>query len=147
MTTIRIQPPMIDVPKGKHCGVCDSRKFEWCYSHQTRLNYREVTSGRTIIYEKCPACLAACAEAEKIGTALPMKDWIDEAKINPELVITQLFAKFEIEISILRAKLAKRDEALWWYADKRNWRWGALDKTHIEIDHGQRAREALEDKK
>lgn len=34
--------------------------------------------------------------------ALSMDDWIKEAKKNPELVVRQLFAKFEAEIARLK---------------------------------------------
>lgn len=77
---------------------------------------------------------------------LPMKDWIDEAKINSELVITQLFAKFEAENERLKSRLTKCDEALAFYATECNGCEEGYISNALSRDNGQRAREALEEK-
>lgn len=65
MTTIRIQPPMIEVPRGKSCVGCHYRDEDWCFAYLVRLSHRAVFPGKVLSFDKCPSCLAACAEAEK----------------------------------------------------------------------------------
>ncbi len=58
----------IDVPEGKYCNYCRSRKHfhkkpfqSFCGVFDIYLKY--LTS--KINWKKCPACLKACADAEK----------------------------------------------------------------------------------
>lgn len=69
MTTIRIQPPMIDVPKGGDCRTYAHTackfldRFDGCPIFKVK-KLESTHCCKTVIH-KCPACLTACAEAER----------------------------------------------------------------------------------